>query len=127
VIDIQKYLTRQYSAQPCWDLVADFYATEFDGVAVDYAAETRSVRKMADDFRIALHNGKHGFTQSDSPANGCIVLLGKNEKMGIHHCGIYMDGSVLHATPEAVFFEPLSVVGDKFALVQFWAKGVVAA
>lgn len=121
-MNISKYLTRQYSAQPCWDLVADFYATEFDGVVVDYTIENRSVRKMADDFRIALHNGNHGFTQTDTPVNGCIVLLGKNPKIGIHHCGIYMDGSVLHATAEAVFYEPLSVISDKFALSQYWHK-----
>lgn len=121
-IDIQKYLTRQYSAQPCWDLVADFYATEFTGVIVDYSVETRSIRKMSGDFRLALHNGKHGFNQVNAPVNGCIVLLGKSEKIGIHHCGIYMDGNVLHATPESVFFEPLSVIRDKFSLLQYWHK-----
>lgn len=121
--DVQKYLTRQYSAQPCWDLVADFYATEFEGVVVDYAVETRSIRKMAGDFRLAVHSAKHGFAQSVEPVDGCIVLLAKNPRIGIHHCGIYSNGSVLHATPDAVFYEPLSTIGDKFNVIEFWVKG----
>lgn len=121
-MDISKYQLKQYSAQPCWDLVADFYATEFTGVLVDYSVENRSIRKMADDFRLALHNGKHGFTQSDSPVNGCIVLLGKNPRIGIHHCGIYMDGNVLHAMSSIVSYEPITVISDRFALVEYWHK-----
>jgi hypothetical protein len=102
--------------------VADFYATEFAPVDAIYKSGARSTRQIAGDFRIAIHNGKHGFTQTELPVDGCIVLLGKNKKLGIHHCGIYMAGSVLHAAPSSTMYEPLSVIKDKFALIQYWVK-----
>ena len=116
------YLARQYGPQPCWELVADVCATELGAVAVDYKTVTRSIREMAGAFRIALHNDPHGFSQVAAPADLCIVLLGKNSRIGIHHCGIYYAGKVLHAMPGATLYEEIATVKDRFELVEFWAK-----
>lgn len=121
-MDINTYLARQYSAQPCWELVADVYATELDAIAVDYKTVNRSIREMASAFRIAIHKSPHGFVQIAAPVDYAIVLLGKTEEIGIHHCGIYYQGKVLHAMPDISLYEELSAIQDRFALVEFWAK-----
>ena len=122
MIDINAYLAKTYGPQPCWELVADVYDTELSSVPVDYKTVNRSVREMASAFRIAIHKSAHGFVQVSEPVDLCIVLLAKNARVGIHHCGIYHDGSVLHALPGVNLFEPLSVINDAFEVVQFWAK-----
>lgn len=121
-MDINAYLAKQYSAQPCWELVADVYATELNAIAVDYKMATRSLRDMAGAFRLALHKSTHGFTQINSPVDYAVVLLGKSDKIGIHHCGIYFAGKVLHAMTNMTLYEDLSAVQDRFAVVEYWAK-----
>ena len=127
MIDINAYLAKTYGPQPCWELVADVYATELQAVPVDYKTVNRSVREMAAEFRLAIHKSAHGFVQVDAPVDLCIVLLARHARVGIHHCGIYFGGSVLHAMPDVTLYEPLSAVQDAFEVVQFWAKGAEAA
>lgn len=122
MIDINTYLAKQYGPQPCWELVADVYATELQQIPVDYKTVNRSVREMASAFRLAIHKSAHGFVQVAAPVDLCVVLLAKHAHIGIHHCGIYHDGAVLHAMPGSTLYEPLSVIHDSFAVVQFWAK-----
>ena len=122
MIDTNAYLAKQYGPQPCWELVADVYNTELQAVPVDYKTVNRSVREMASAFRLAIHKSAHGFVQVTEPVELCIVLLAKHSHIGIHHCGIYHDGSVLHAMPGITLFEPLSTIKDAFEVVQFWAK-----
>jgi hypothetical protein len=121
-MDINFYLAQQLGPQPCWEMVALVYERELNAVAVDYRTVTRSIRQMAESFRIALHKSSHGFSQISAPVDLCIVLLGKTEKIGIHHCGIYWQGSVLHAMPGITLYEPMSVIEDRFDLIEFWAK-----
>ncbi len=122
MIDTNAYLAKTYGPQPCWELVADVYASELQAVPVDYKTVNRSVREMAAEFRLAIHKSAHGFVQVSAPVDMCIVLLAKRKSMGIHHCGVYVAGSVLHAMPGVTLFEPLSTVQDAFEVVQFWAK-----
>lgn len=119
---VNDYLAKQYGPQPCWELVADVCASELNAVAVDYRTVNRSIREMSSAFRIAIHKSAHGFVQVADPVDFAIVLLGKSDKIGIHHCGIYYAGKVLHATPGMVLYEELSVVRDAFEVVEFWAK-----
>lgn len=121
-MNVNDYLAKQYSAQPCWELVADVYATEFSTVPVDYKTINRSVREMAAAFRIAIHKNAHGFVQTAEPVDGCIVLLGKTPEIGVHHCGVYWQGGVLHAMASGTWYEQLSVIHDQYALVEFWAR-----
>lgn len=121
-MDINAYLAKQYGPQPCFELVADIYATELDAIAVDYKTVNRSIREMSSAFRIAIHKAAHGFSKIDEPVDYCIVLLGKSDKIGIHHCGVYYQGKVLHAMPDATMYEELSAIRDRFEVVEFWAK-----
>ena len=122
MIDINAYLAKTYGPQPCWELVVDVYATELQAVPVDYRTVNRSVREMAAAFRLAIHKSAHGFVQVDTPVDLCIVLLAQRANLGIHHCGIYFAGSVLHALSSVTLYEPLSSLQDAYEVVQFWAK-----
>jgi hypothetical protein len=121
-MNIASYMAKQYGPQPCWELVTDVVTTEGGELPVDYQTVNRSIREMASAFRLAIHKSPHGYAQIVVPVDLCIVLLGKTERMGVHHCGIYYDGKVLHAMPTATMYEDLSVIGDAFELVQYWAK-----
>jgi len=121
-VNVNDYLAKTYGPQPCWELVADVCANELGAVAVGYKTINRSVREMASAFRIALHKDPHGYAQVAAPVDMCIVLLGKTGRIGIHHCGIYLAGKVLHAMPGATLYEEIATVQDRFELVEFWAK-----
>lgn len=121
-MDVNLYLAKTYSAQPCWELVADIYATELSAIAVDYMTVNRSVREMASAFRIELHKSAHGFVQVADPVAMCVVLLGKSARVGITHCGVYYDGKVIHANTDATLYEDLVTIRDRFEVVEFWAK-----
>ena len=122
MIDINAYLAKTYGPQPCWELVADVYATELQAVPVDYKTVNRSVREMAAEFRLAIHKSAHGFVQVDAPVDMCIVLLAQRKSLGIHHCGVYFAGSVLHALSSITLYEPLSTLQDAYEVLQYWAK-----
>ena len=122
-IDINYYLAQTLGPQPCWELVSMVYERELSAVPVDYKTVNRSVREMASAFRLAIHKSAHGFVQVAEPVDLCVVLLAKHAHIGIHHCGVYHNGAVLHAMPGSTLYEPLSVITDTFAVVQFWAKG----
>ncbi|MEC5213326.1 hypothetical protein RCH06_001872 [Polaromonas sp. CG_9.5] len=119
---VNDYLAKDYGLQGCWSLVADVVATETGATPLTFRTINRSVRQMASEFRIALSKGQHGYVESAEPVNLCIVLLGKTERVGIHHCGIYFEGKVLHALTGITLYEELSVIRDAFEVVQFWAK-----
>ena len=121
-MNVNDYLAKDYGPQGCWSLVADVYQTERQAIAVDFRTINRSIREMAGAFSLALHKSPHGFVQVAAPVDLCIVLLGKTEAIGVHHCGIYFEGRVLHALTSGNYYEELSVIQDRFALVEFWAK-----
>lgn len=123
-MDINLYLSRAYGPQPCFELVADIYANEFNAIAVDYKTVKRSIREMSSAFRIALNKGGHGFSQIEAPIDYCIVLLGKTEKIGIHHCGVFYQGKVIHAMPGITLYEEMTTIRDKFELIEYWSKAV---
>lgn len=121
-MNVNDYLAKQYGPQPCWELVADVMAAECGEIPVDYKTVNRSVREMASAFRLAIHKSAHGFARVQEPVDMCIALLGKTQRMGVHHCGVYLDGKVLHALPGVTVYEELTVIRDAFEIVEFWAK-----
>ena len=122
MIDINAYLSKQYESPPCWLMVADVYANEFGQTVEAFKTVNSSVRSIASAFRIAIHKNPNGFQQVAAPIEGCIVLLGRNHSLGIHHCGVYVDGKVLHMIASGGYHEELTVITDQYALVEFWAK-----
>lgn len=121
-MNVNDYLARQYDAPPCWQLVADVYAGELGQTVTDYRTINSSIRAIASAFRIALHKSPTGFALIDVPRDFCIVLMGKSQAMGLHHCGVFYAGRVLHGLADGNRYEELSVVGDAYPLIEYWAK-----
>jgi len=120
-VNVADYLGRVYPAPGCWLLVSDVYATELSQPVDEFRTVNASVRAIARAFRLALHKGLRGLDQIAEPAELCVVLLGKNERLGLHHCGIYTGGKLLHWQESGVYYEEMSVIGDRYALMEFWA------
>ena len=87
---IERYIAKHYEWPPCWQLVADVYINELGLSLDDYTPKTDSMRDVANAFRLALHNNKHGFTKQDTATSYDVVLLGKNKKSHIADCFIMM-------------------------------------
>jgi hypothetical protein len=121
-MNINDYLAQQYPAPPCWALVADVYNKELSTGVTDYKTITPSIRDIAAAFRLALHKSPHGFSQIAAPVDLCVVLLGKTERMGIHHCGVFYQGSILHALESGTLYQDAASVGDEYELIEYWAK-----
>lgn len=121
-MNVNHYLGQQYGTPPCWELVADVYTHELGQAVNDYRTINSSIRAIASAFRIALHKSPAGFAQIDVPGDFCIVLMGKSHSVGLHHCGVFYEGKILHALADGNRYDEISVIEDGFALIEYWAK-----
>lgn len=121
-MNLNDYLEKSYPAPACWSLVADVYAAE-RGQAVDgYRTINNGVRALAGALRIALHKSPHGFIQIDAPTEMCVVLMGKSERTGLHHCGIFFEGGILHAIDTGPVYQDLASARDSYGLIEYWER-----
>lgn len=120
-MNIAAYQAKRYGPQPCWELVADVLAHERAEIAVEYIPAQRSIRQMAEAFRLALHASHHGFRRVTAPEEFSIVLMGRNAHLGIHHCGVWVGGKVLHAEPCTTLYEELTAVATRYPVMEFWS------
>jgi hypothetical protein len=120
--DPAAYLGRAYPSPPCWSLVADVYATARGQSVLAYRTVTSSIRAIAAEFRLQLHKSAHGFAQIAEPQDLCIVLLGKSRAVGVHHCGIWWQGHVLHALDSGVLLQDVASLSDQYEIMEFWAR-----
>lgn len=121
-MNVNSYIVKQYPSPPCWALVADVYASELADTVTDYKTINASIRAIASEFRLALHKSPHGFTQVLEPADFCVVLLGKTVRTGVHHCGIYYQGKILHMLDSGGLYQDLSVIKDEYVVIEYWKK-----
>lgn len=121
-MDVNSYLAKQYPFPPCWSMVADVLMTEKGRTVNDYKAINSGIRAIAGALRLILHKSAHGFAQIAEPVDYCVVLMGRSEKMGLHHCGIYYQGRVLHAIDSCNQYQEMSVISDEYELIEFWDK-----
>lgn len=121
-MDIATYQARVYPAPPCWSLVADVYANELDEPVDRFAVISNSVREIAREFRLQLHKDRHGFARIAAPQDWAVVLMGRTSRLGLHHCGIYYAGRVLHANHDGTLYEDLATLRDAYPLMEFWAR-----
>ena len=49
------------------------------------------------------------------------MLLGKSARLGLHHCGVLIEGRLLHALESGVYWEELSGVAGQYELVEYWS------
>lgn len=68
--------------------------------------------------------GRHGELskwQACAPAPGCIVALGRSRLSPLHHCGVWINGGVLHAFDRiGVAWTPGDRIGELFGRVEFY-------
>lgn len=121
-MNVADYQVKVYPNPPCWALVADVYATELGQEVAAYKTVSSSVRQLASAFRLALHKNPDGFAQIAEPVDMAVVLMGTVPRLGVHHCGIYYQGKVLHATEIGVYYQDLASLRDLYQLMEFWAK-----
>lgn len=119
---VSDYLAKVYPSPPCWALVTDVYVTERAQTVNDYKTINGSVRAIAGAFRLALHKSAHGFAQVDEPVDYAVVLMGRLASLGLHHCGIYYQGKVLHALDSGTLYQDLPSLRGEYELMEFWAK-----
>ena len=99
-----------------------------EGVADGRALMRAGARAIAAAFRLALHKSAHGFepvTAPAAPADFDVVLLGKAPSLGLHHCGVYWQGGVLHALETGAVYQDLASLRDTYPLMEFWRKAAV--
>jgi hypothetical protein len=121
-LTVALYRSKSYGTPPCWALVADVYAAERGEVVNHYRATSECVRALAQAFRLQLHGGGHGFFQVPQPVDFAVVLMGRTQKIGVHHCGIFYAGKVLHALDSGVLYQDMASLRDAYPLMEFWAK-----
>jgi hypothetical protein len=121
-MNINTYLAKSYPFPPCWALVADVYASELAQGVTDYKTINTSIRSIASAFRLALHKTPTGFAQIGEPVDFAVVLMGRAPALGLHHCGIYFGGKVLHALDSAPVYQDMTTLRDTYRLMEFWSK-----
>jgi hypothetical protein len=127
-INIADYMARAYPSPPCWALVADVVTTEqgrSHAQLLEYRTVNNSVRSIANAFRLALHKGQHGYAQvpaGTAPQDFAVVLMGKSASLGLHHCGVWVGGKVLHALDGGTLHQDLPSLQAEYALLEFWER-----
>lgn len=120
-LDVDAFHGKAYDRPPCWQLAADVYANVLGAVVGRYELAGRGARAAAAAMRLALHEGSHGFTQLAAPRDFALVLMGRTARLGLHHCGVYWRGSVLHATDTGTHYTDLAALRREYPLMEFWA------
>lgn len=119
-MDIGYYQEQVIGSPPCWQLVALVYMREKGHAVRNYRSASRSVRDIAEAFRMELHKGEHGFRQIAQPVDLSVVLMGLTPRLGLHHCGIYHQGSVLHALDCGTLYQDMNTLRAEYQLMEFW-------
>lgn len=119
-MDALYYMGQAYPNPPCWHLVSHVLAREAGYMPDDFTPTSADVTKISRAFRAALHNATAWATKIDAPEDYCMVLMGRTQKLGLHHAGIYYNGSVLHALPGSTLNQSLLSVKDEYKVIEYW-------
>jgi len=103
----------------CWALVRHVLAQHF-GIAVPPvevdAFDLRAVVRTFSD-----HDEHARWRQVDSARNGDVILFGRSRIKPPVHCGVAVDGGVLHALQGlGVIYQPLTDVRRQWGRVDFY-------
>lgn len=121
-MNVNDYLAKQYGPAGCFALVSDVYMNELRNILHQYKTTNTSFKAIATAFRIALHEGLHGFVQVEAPQEYCVVLMAKLADGQPHHIGVYYEGKVLHALPNGNLYQDVSSLSDQFRRIEYWVK-----
>lgn len=119
-MDVNSYLAKNYPDPGCWLLVADVFAHELERPVTEFRMINSSVRAIAEEFSLGLRKNPDGFAQIAEPVEMSLVLMSRLATKKIHHCGIYVQGGVLHALPNGPVFQDMASLGDVYKTIEFW-------
>lgn len=122
VLDVAAYQARVYEAPRCWKLVSDVYADLVGQPVDEVQTVSEAMRRAARAFRLELHKGRGGMQQIGQPRDLAVVLMWPSTRERLPHCGIYWQGSVLHATEQATLYQDLASLRDVYPVLEFWAR-----
>jgi hypothetical protein len=122
MIDVKKYLGLSYDINNefgvnCWGLYKLIQKQERGIEVVMFSAMNSSIRAISDKFKSELKLNKHGHKKVVQPENlDLVVMLKPMKRASIYHCGVYVDGKVLHAKGEGqggqVWLEDIGSLSD---------------
>lgn len=111
------YCPRNITGLNCWGLVAAYY-TQKGKELPNYTIDSVSHREIASAFTAAFLTGDHGFKKTDTPVDGDLILFKSKTRS---HCGLLLDGKVLHSTPvRGVVYQSIGDV-EGFTEIEYWA------
>lgn len=100
----------------CWGVVAMYHA-HIGRNLNNYTISRLSAQDVTAAFTAAFARNDHGFIQTDTPTTGDVVIFKNRAHI---HCGLFVDGRVVHATPKSgVICQRLDDVYG-FQTVEFW-------
>lgn len=123
ILDVAAFQEKAYPSPPCWSLVADVYLNVLKLPVDSFKTVDKSVRDAARAFRLHLAKDDHGFERLAEPREYAVVLMGRTPRLGIHHCGIYYGGKILHAREEGTLYQELFELTGQYQLMEFWGRG----
>jgi hypothetical protein len=128
MIDVTEYLGLPYDINNefgvnCWGLYKRVQLQERGIDVAMFSVINSSIRAISDKFRAELKLNKHGHSQVLEPQNLDLAVMVRSIKRArIYHCGVYVDGKILHAKGEGqsgqVWLEDISSLGDW--RMEFW-------
>lgn len=122
VLNVAAFQAKVYPSPPCWSLVADVYTSVLQEPLDGFRTIGESVRSAARAFRLQLHKDRHGFQQVDDPSDYAVVLMGRTPQIGVHHCGIFYGGSILHAMDTGTLYQDVGTLRATYQLMEFWSR-----
>ena len=83
---------------------------------------TEKLTGLIGDFttRRANLSGVKAFRRLKQPINPCFVVMQRFKY--VPHCGIYLDGRILHLKDNGVEFQPIEVARSYFQIVRYYAS-----
>ena len=72
--------------------------------------------------RRANLSGVKAFKRLLIPTNPCFVVMQRFKY--VPHCGIYLDGRILHLKDSGVEFQPIEVAKSYFQIVRYYASDI---
>ena len=115
---IDQYLDRNQTANyNCLDFVREVWLDMF---AIDVTDRLKGLVGAFANRRANL-SGVKSFKRIFQPENPCFVVMQRFKY--VPHCGIYLDGRILHLKPTGVEFQPLVVARAYFTSIR-WYEGI---
>ena len=119
---IDKYIGLPYdfSSFNCWHLV-DSVRADLGYQSHKFSAITPAIRDVSKAFEFEIERGGHGLHQQQEMRDHDVVIMSRRwGSLNRYHCGVVIDGKVLHADNVGVAHVELSELAHTWQRIEFW-------